>query len=189
MIRPAAMAMPRRTRAAAAVCCELAAARAAFAWTSSSDGNEGHRRRASSSAFPASSMHPFSRAASARTTNRSARRRRIRSSKLCHSSVAMCDAIRPAPVQDGRQPFGRAAPHQKGRPARAAHVGRPFMGAAVTRLRRSADCLNLAEEGFGVAIEQHPETVDPKDGAEGNADQVEHAQDDADDARPRLEPQ
>ena len=61
--------------------------------SSSSPGTDGASARASARHVRASSMNPASAATCARSTSRSARRRRIRSSKLCHSPVAVWGSI------------------------------------------------------------------------------------------------
>jgi hypothetical protein len=58
-----------------------------------SAGRPGSRAFASDKHLRASSRHPASAAASARRTSRSARLRRIRSSKLCHSPLVVWDTI------------------------------------------------------------------------------------------------
>ena len=65
----------------------------AAASSSSNDGVSGLSPRASSSAARASASKPAPSAASARTRQRSARRCRIRISKLCHCWVAVCVLI------------------------------------------------------------------------------------------------
>src|SRR4051812_6409887 len=64
------------------------------------DGTPGAMLRASSRHCRASSKQPASAAISARNVRRSARLRRMRDSKLCHSPVLVCDTIPRDAVQD-----------------------------------------------------------------------------------------
>lgn len=83
-------------------------ARAITASAAASWGRVGTSARASWSAARASSKYPASAATSARNARRSARRRLIRPSKLCHSPVAVWDTItggtakRPPSCRDAR---------------------------------------------------------------------------------------
>src|SRR3954469_17002322 len=72
-----------------------------------SSGVEGQSRRASSTQARASSRQPSSAAPSAPSSRASSRRCRMRTSKLFHSPVVVCDAIRAAEVQDQRRICGR----------------------------------------------------------------------------------